>query len=318
MLLGNEFLFGCFAALGAAFCWAVSPFVSLAPSQNLGAVLFGLIRQVFAGVILVLIGIFNGGLAALSTQDIWILASSGIVGIFIGDGLLFAGLRRLGPRRNQMLFSTNAPMIALLGFLFLDELLTFESYLGVLLVTIGVIIAIAFKENRNLVPIANHLASSNKWEQTLGPLYIGIAFALLAALGQAIGVLMTRPIMEAGNVDAFAANAIRIGSAGIGFAVIAACQGKISCKPIIQKFGMNVFMRDIGFTFLSAIFGMVFGMTLLLISLKFTSSAIAATLSATSPIMLLPILWILAHKKPHPSAWIGAVLATVGTIFITL
>ncbi|MGC9460147.1 EamA family transporter, partial [Vibrio genomosp. F10] len=36
-------------------------------------------------------------------------------------------------------------------------------------------------------------------------------------------------------------------------------------------------------------------------------------LSSTTPIMLLPILWIYTKQRPNIYAWIGAVVAVIGT-----
>ena len=57
---------------------------------------------------------------------------SGLIGIFLGDTLLFFALRRLGPRRTGALFAMNAPMAALLGWAVLGEALVkrLEAHAG--------------------------------------------------------------------------------------------------------------------------------------------------------------------------------------------
>ena len=64
---------------------------------------------------------------------------------------------------------------------------------------------------------------------------------------------------------------------------------------------------------------MALGMSLLLIALQKGDAGIIATLSSTSPIMVLFIIWLLTKKTPMIGAWIGSVIAIIGTgcIFIS-
>jgi EamA-like transporter family. len=63
---------------------------------------------------------------------------------------------------------------------------------------------------------------------------------------------------------------------------------------------------------------MALGMSLLLIALQQGDAGIVATLSSTSPIMILFILWLYTKKIPTLGAWIGTIIAIIGTglIFI--
>ena len=62
--------------------------------------------------------------------------------------------------------------------------------------------------------------------------------------------------------------------------------------------------------------GMAIGMTFLLFALAHGSADLVSTLSATSPILILPIVWIATKEKPAPGAWIGAFPAVVGVASI--
>ena len=61
---------------------------------------------------------------------------------------------------------------------------------------------------------------------------------------------------------------------------------------------------------------MVVGMTLLIFALVGGNIGIVATLSATAPILILPMLWIIDKKIPNATAWVGAVFAVMGCFFI--
>ena len=59
-------------------------------------------------------------------------------------------------------------------------------------------------------------------------------------------------------------------------------------------------------------------MSLLLIALQKADAGIVATLSSTSPIMILFLIWIITNKIPTLGAWIGTVTAIIGTTLIFL
>ena len=61
---------------------------------------------------------------------------------------------------------------------------------------------------------------------------------------------------------------------------------------------------------------MALGMSLLLIALQKADAGIVATLSSTSPIMILFLLWIFTKKVPTFAAWIGTLVAIFGTALI--
>ena len=61
---------------------------------------------------------------------------------------------------------------------------------------------------------------------------------------------------------------------------------------------------------------MALGMSLLLIALQKGDAGIIATLSSTSPIMILFLIWIITKKIPTLGAWLGTLFAIGGTALI--
>ena len=57
---------------------------------------------------------------------------------------------------------------------------------------------------------------------------------------------------------------------------------------------------------------MAVGMTLILYALQEGNVGMVALLSSTTPIMLLPLLWIYTKRRPNRFAWLGAALAVIG------
>lgn len=59
-------------------------------------------------------------------------------------------------------------------------------------------------------------------------------------------------------------------------------------------------------------------MTLLLYALSGGKAGIGSTLSATSPVILLPMLWARTGERPAAGAWAGAALVVAGMALILL
>ena len=89
---------------------------------------------------------------------------SGIIGILLGDTLSFAAVGPIGPRRAGAVFALIAPMAALLG----------------------------------LAILGRPLSDAHRLEALAGTLPIRISLGLGAALGQATGSLIARPLKQGG------------------------------------------------------------------------------------------------------------------------
>ncbi|WP_144377607.1 DMT family transporter [Mesorhizobium amorphae] len=290
------------AALGAATCWALTGIISAGPAGHLGAPAFNRLRQIFVTAMLALYVLATGSWRELEAANVLPLLASGFIGIFIGDTLLFATLNRVGPRRSGILFALNAPIAAILGWLLLGETLTMKAIAGMALVVAGVLLAILFGKRR---------AQLHQWETVKGPLWIGVALGLGAATGQAIGSIIARPVMETG-IDPFVASMLRVGIAAAFLTVmiqlpIPALKPK---NPLTWKVAIM--------TALTGILALAIGMTLLLFALSGGKVGIVSTLSATSPVIILPLLWLRTGERPAAGAWAGAalVVAGMGLIFM--
>ena len=68
----------------------------------------------------------------------------------------------------------------------------------------------------------------------------------------------------------------------------------------------------------AATFGLLVGMTLFLYALQGSQTGIIATLSATSPVIILPLLWLRTGQRPTAVSFVGAALAVSGLGMIFL
>jgi len=291
------------AALGAGFCFAISPFFSVQAVKALGPTRFNKWRMLIVFVMLACMAWITDGWR-IDLIHWWpAIVFSSLIGIFLGDTLLFWGLKRMGPRRNSVVFALNAPMTIFLGWLFLDELLPFSVLLGTLIITSGVITAIALGRSRK---------QTHSLEETQGRLIIGVSITLASAFCQAASLILIRPAMESG-IDPIAASAVRVGIAALCLWILSyfTAKRKTQHEAPIAMTG-KIFMQIAA----SGFFAMGIGMSLLLFGLQGGDTGVISTLSSVSPIVALPILWILMKQPPTASAWIGAILVVSGTAMI--
>lgn len=288
------------AALAAAFTWALTSIVSADPSKHFGAVAFNRTRMAMVFAMLAIWASFAGTWGTLTPGTFWPLIWSGFIGIFLGDTALFLTMNRLGPRRTAILFSMNAPMSVGLGFLVLGESLSPTTLFGVAITIIGVVLAIIFGKSKSQL---------HNWESITGALWIGVLLGLAAALAQAVGALIARPVMEIG-VDPVAASAVRVGISALCLTLLMQMP-----QPSLrqQNPGTTKLWAQVA---LSGFLGMGVGMTLLLFGLSGGKVGIVTTLSATTPALLLPLLWWRTKELPAPGAWVGAFLVIVGSAMI--
>jgi drug/metabolite transporter (DMT)-like permease len=285
------------AAIGAALCWALTTIMTATPAQHLGALAFTRIRMsmVFA-MLAVFVGI-SGGWRSIGEAALWPLILSGIIGIFIGDSLLFATMNRLGPRRTSILFSLNAPLAVILGWLVLGERLAPLELLGIAVAFAGVALAIIFGKRKSQL---------HQWESIKGPLAIGVAFGLGSALAQAAGSLIARPVMESG-IDPAASSLVRVGTSVVCFHLAMLIPGGY------LKTQRPMTVPVLAATAFSGLLAMGIGMTLVLFALSGGEVGIVSTLSATTPALVLPLLWLRTGEAPAPFAWLGAAMVIVGS-----
>lgn len=290
------------AALLAASSWAVGGLVAAEPSRLLGGPRFVRLRMVYVTIALVLIGLLVGGWGTVEASDWLPLGISGFVGLALGDAALFEAFSRLGPRRTGMLFAANAPIAAVLSAFIFDEQFGVLGILGTLLVVVGVSLAVAY---------GTRPGQSHSWEDVRGPLWVGVVFGLLGALGQAVAVLVADPVFD-GTLDPWAGAAVRavVGTAGL-FAMQPWFERGNTTRPRVE-FNVRLWVLILA----SGTLGMVIGKTMMLIALADGPPGLVSILVSVAPVIQLPIIWLVTKERPPAGAWLGAALAVAGTTMV--
>jgi drug/metabolite transporter (DMT)-like permease len=289
------------SALAAALCWSFGGLLSTTPARALGALRFNHLRLSIVSFVLIVMAFTTGGWATLGFESLLLLTMSAVIGVFIGDTLLFATLKRLGPRRTGILFTINAPITVIIGYFFLKESMSFTTVIGCLLTMFGILLAVFYGTTSS---------QKNVFEKVQGSLAAGIYFGLGSALCQSVSVIIARPIMATG-VDPVTASALRVGTSALLLTIVCLLRRRRS-----NQLDVTLTPKILWLTALSGIVGMAFGMTFLLVALAHGTAGMVSTLSATSPIFILPILWIATRERPASGAWAGAFLAILGVACI--
>lgn len=284
-------------SLGAAVVFSLSAMAVNAVAGRVGVFQLARWQMAIAFALTAGSAALTGGWAAVEPWQVGFLAASSAVGIMLATSTYLAAIYAAGPRITALLFSLAAPFAVLEGWLFLDETLSLPQLSGIGLILAGLLLAILAGRSR-------HPDDSPR-----RPLWQGVVLGVVTAIGQATGSLLARPAMEAG-MDPFAAMAIR---SGLGFVFFVGLMVLPMARADRLPSGRD--LRNVG---LSAFFGMFLGMCLMMAALASGDVGIVTTLTSTTPILILPMVWFATRRAPGLPAWIGAALAVAGTALISL
>jgi drug/metabolite transporter (DMT)-like permease len=250
-------------------------------------------KLVTAGSLLVLTSLVITGRAfpfGAPTTAIVLLALSGVAGLTIGDTAYFGAIVTLGVPRAILLLSSAPVFAALGGWLWLGERLDTRALFGMALVFAGIVLVVTRREAGPARKIG-----------------FGVFLGIVAALGQAAGSLLSRRAMQVG-LDPLAAAAGRIVIGGVGLYAIALVTR--DARGWTTALGKDRAWLRVA---LASIVGTYFGIWLAQTALqKASSTGVATTLLATSPVFALPIAHVLKMERMTLRSTIGVVVAMVG------
>ncbi len=301
------------AALGTASCWTISALSFETAGKRIGSLSTNLIRMALASVFLTgLHAVRQGGLLPLHAgAHAWgWLAVSGLVGFTFGDLCLFKAFVYIGPRLASVMMCLAPPFAALLGWLFLGERLGALDLAAMSLIGCGVAAAIAARAPSAPSPMpGSDVADPESAAPDPGHRTRGLFLAVGGALGQAGGLVLSKIGM--GKFDPFAATQIRVLAGFGGFLIVA----------LALRWGgrMKAALADrpaVRWATLGAIFGPFLGVGLSLVAVQRTSAGVAASLMATTPVLILPIVVLLGRERFSLASLGGALLAVAGVALL--
>ncbi len=283
------------SSLVVAVFWTITAVAFEFASKKVGSLSVNLIRLVLAFILLSIFNFFYRGnffpSDAGTSQWIW-LSLSGLVGFVFGDLCLFKAFIVIGSRLSMLIMTLAPPIAAVTGYFFMDENLSMYSITGIFITLTGIGLA-----------VAGHNREQEKL--TLKVPLKGYLYALGGAIGQALGLILSKKGMN--GYDAFASTQIRIITGIAGFSLIifllrrsSNAIAALSNRPAMTAISIGSF------------FGPFLGVSLSLLSLKYTSTGIAATIMSTTPVLIiLPSIFIF-RQKVYLMEIIGAFLSVIG------
>lgn len=295
--------YGELAALGTALCWSLTAVFFAAAGARIGSLSVNLIRLVMALLMLSLYQAVARGMAlpldASPYAWTW-LSVSGLIGFCVGDLCLFRALLVIGPRLSSLLMSLAPVLTGIFGWLVLDEGLTGIELIGMGLTVGGIAWA-----------ISDRTPERPGEERPRDKLVTGVLLGLGGAAGQAGGLVLSK--LGMGEYDPFAATQVRIIAGIVGFSVIFVFAGWWPRTLEALRHGTAMLYTGAG-----ALFGPFLGVSLSLIAVQRTVAGVAASLMATSPILVIPIVVLTRGEKVGVGGVGGALLAVAGVALLVL
>ncbi len=289
---------GEFAALAVAIFWTITALAFESASRKVGSLTVNILRLTMAMVFLsIYTWIARGQILPVDATGFnWLwLGLSGIVGLVMGDYFLFRSYSLIGSRFAMLIMTLAPPMAAIFGYFILGESLNILQMAGMVIVILGISLA-----------IFNRPVKGERLSIKLAP--AGLLFAFIGALGQGLGIVLSKYGMK--GFDVFASTQIRIIAGIVGFVIII---------TLLRRWGnVGAAIRNppaMKALVLGAFFGPFLGISFSLLAVKFTQAGIASTIMAIVPILILaPSAWI--YKEKITAVEIaGAVLSVAGVAF---
>jgi drug/metabolite transporter (DMT)-like permease len=289
------------AALAAALCWA-GGFVALRgiagsfPSLQLNAI------RLWAPAVMMPAGMFAFGLHGeflkLEWHNFAAMAGSVVLGIGLGDTLLFGIMRLIGVTRSYTIGAT-APMF---GLVYAAVLLG-EDFAPLAVFGTGIIIA-------GGILVTVHRASGDGDSITSGRAYWR---AVVIAVGIAMmwGLDFTLLKIGIGDLPPVVANSFRMPAAALAIGLVAwKSAGRIIPRAMTH--------RDRAVAVLSGAVGLGAGSMFFLTAIQTLGAGRAGAIGAVSPVFAMMLAAVFLRERPGWLTVVGTFLAVAGVTVLSL
>ena len=295
------------AALATSCLWTVTSLFFASAGRRLGSLTVNAYRMIIAIAFLAVAHLIVLGTVvpfANTAQWFW-MGTSGIVGLVIGDGGLFAAYVTIGPRRAVLVMAL-APIFAIFGaYLMLHEVILQPALVGIAVTLTGVIIVVLESEERS-----GERSRSKKLRT------YGFLFALVGAAGQGIGLVLSKKgidLVSGTALNPLSATLMRLilGASSIWLVLLAAgkwpeLRGAFRSREGISNVAAGAFL------------GPFLGITLSMVAVTYTQTGIAQTLMSLMPVLIIPTVWIRYRQRTSWRGVLGAIVAVIGVALLFL
>ncbi len=291
------------AALFTSLCWSLSAIGFTNSTLRVGAQITNRVRVLLALLALLLINLILYGqpipLHAGAARWAW-LGISGVIGLALGDAFLFQAYQEIGPRLGLLLLSLAPIFGAAIAWVFLGQALTLMQIIGIVVTLLGIVWVVLVRPE-----------DGNK--ETYRVTGRGILFGVLAALGQATGLILSQQGMS-GGFSPFAGTLIRMLAAVLCLWVVAAFNRQVG--PTIDTIRKKP--AALGWVAFGALFGPVIGVSSSLLAIQHAEIGVASTLMALPPVFMLPISYFIFKDRFKWQSVVGTLVAMAGVALLFL
>lgn len=278
------------AGLGVSLCWTMSALFFEKAGSRIGSLSVNFIRLLMAIVFLGLSTFVTKGLLiptdATPYHWFW-LGLSGVIGLFLGDLVLFKSYLVIGSRTAALIMSFSPMLTAIIGWFFLKEKLTALEIVAIFVSIAGIVTAIANRKLKLNIPLK------------------GFLLALGGALGQSVGIILSKKGI--GDYDPLAATQIRVLFGLVSFIIMITVMKRWT--RIFSAFRDAAGMKAVT---VGSIFGPFIGVALGLFAIQHSNTGVASTLMALVPIFIIWPSAIMFGEKIKIQQIIGAIISIVG------
>jgi len=291
---------GYFAAAGTAFFWSFTSMFFAAAGRRIGSFTVNQVRIIMALLLLtVMHGVLLGAFwpRELPGRQAGYLVASGIVGLVIGDTLLFRAFVVLGVKRALVIMTLWPALATLIAWPILGEAPGGRLIPAMLVTLSGVAISILGRRSSEAPPAKA----------------TGLALALGGAVCQATGYVLAKPGL-AGGLASITGTQVRMATAAailwaIGFGQLLAAKLRGRPSPLREGLVNPIAMAQ---TFGGAFCGPFLGVWLSLEAVKHAPIGAATTIMSTAPILVIPWAFLVYRETPRALEVAGAVVAVAG------
>jgi len=316
---------GALAALATAFAWTLTALAFEYAAKRIGALALNFLRLLVGFVFLgaYCLAVRGSVLPFDAPLSSWLwLGASGLVGLVIGDLLLFQAFIDIGSRVAMLVYATAPIMTAGLGLVALGERITLVGAGGMALTLAGIAVVVLGKRaSSGEPPRAGQAADASvpSAGQANRPRRLrGLALAAGGALGQAGGLVLSKLGAGAGTdgvaaMDPFAGTQIRVCAGVLGFAV--ALVATRSWKGIwtALKDGKAVASLTVG-----SFFGPFLGVSLSLLAIQSGNTGVASAIMSITPVLIIAPSALIMKERVAAREVVGAFVAVAGVAVLSL
>lgn len=290
--MGMEWI-GIAAALGSAASWACATVVFDRLGKLMPAAGMTFFKGLFSLVLMVVLVLGSGGFDHVSLHDFIFLALSGIVGISIGDTLFFRSLQDLGAKVQVLYFMLGQVVTMVLSFLMLGEVLSVREYIGATILLCGIMV----------VTIGKQEDHPNKVRGILGGFASILCFSLSSIMVKVSIADVGVPTATFWRMFFSTVSIMFIGFTSKRFVT---WYTPLKQTKTLLLFLMNVVIITYG------------GFLLSMLAIKLITVSLASVLSATEPVFVLILAFLINHERVSKRELIGAVITISGLLMIIL